>query len=237
MNFTNEAINYEKIRSELSKLGSTHNFDEQHLLRIQLLLLDNPQLINNQIILELGPGHGHFSRIMSLMNAKQVVALEGHIDHFNKFEERRKKDGIVDSKIKLIHGYYNEISERFKNEYLDTIFFAGSFYHIHNHFDFLKTIYNLKASNLILETATLDPRIELKVVEYLSEKTSNIWNAANQDGSPAVVGIPSQSAVEFFLSHAGWSITKKYDYEKYKIPGSIKSIERGFHVGYVCKKN
>lgn len=236
MSSESKIIDFKKIKSALLKMGSLHDIDDQHLLRIQFLLLNNQHLIENKKILELGPGHGHFSRVMSLMNAKLITAIEGHQEHFVKFEERKKRDGIPDSNIELIHGYFDEIPTRFQNKKFDTLFFAGSFYHIHNHFDFLRTLYNLNASHLILETATLDPSIKHKFVEFLIEDTNDHWNAASHNQQKALVGIPSQSAVELMLQHSGWNIVKKYDYQNYQIPGSIKSIERGSHVAYICER-
>lgn len=86
----------------------------------------------------------------------------------------------------------------------DTILFSGIIYHISNHYEKLKSIYQSSADTLIIEGK--QPDILGCCVQWMHESSDDPCNAFDKNKSTAFVGMPTNTWVESALIDIGWSI-------------------------------
>lgn len=110
----------------------------------------------------------------------------------------------------------------------DTLIFAGALYHVHDHFQILKSFADSKIANIIIETTMTTSRgpmaqFDYPYMEWDEETTNLIGNGWFESQSSISVGYPNSKWIDQTMSQLGYHRTRNVDYFPDKFP-AVRSV-------------
>jgi len=105
------------------------------------------------------------------------------------------------------HSVYDENKIKELCDNVDTVLFSGIIYHVNNHMNILKKIYESTAKTLIIESKTHTHEPEIPSLRYFFEDSSDSLNGVDNNRQLTFVGMPNQKWLSCALEYIGYNIT------------------------------
>lgn len=187
---------YAQSPAEVERLNFRYRFAVQPFLS-QIVGAD---------ILDLGSHDGHWPYVLAAAGAKSVLGIEGRpevMSDFARFPHTEVWDR-VELQVGDMHTTLDTLCAQGRT--IDVITVYGVFYHIMDHFSFLRKLMALKPRLIIVDTLlTLSPH---PIIFLMREDSDARLNAISQQGvdKQIPVGYPSRLAIEMMVDSLGWRV-------------------------------
>jgi SAM-dependent methyltransferase len=201
-------------------------------------LNENLERIQKKKILDLACNFGYWSIFAYHNQCSDVIGIDVREENINVAKLIQHDLKITDSKLKFMqadlhdHKHIAEIcSDR------DTVFLLGIMYHIHDHYDLLKSVCQQNVKNIVIETAESNEVSELDapLIWWKYEPTFELVAGYHNDNEQTLVGHPNINWFDLVMKEFGFkrvvsSRKKKYtstqQMEKFKQIRSFFLYER-----------
>jgi len=180
--------------------SDTNPYPNRLNTRVDMLIKNNLEIIQNKNILDIACHDGRFSFAALKHGAAHVLCIDSNRKIIENGINNMKKYDIPDTKYNFIIGDIFQEIQKIKPNQIDTVFCFGFFYHIINHVFLLSQIRRLKPQYLILDTNIFVS--DKPIMEILLEEKygSTIANKDTKDHK-TLVGVPSKSTIELMLEN------------------------------------
>ena len=189
----------------LNEFEPAYQYDVYVDEKLRKIFANNQPQVKDRFVVDLACNLGYLSLAASNLGAKKVLGLEVRqefIDTFDKIRMHWPLDNISLLKcniedIECLRPYLADV---------DTIIYAGHFYHTINHVSILTAISDSNASCLILESTLIDNH-DGQDFSYGLEDTVYALNGFLDERTQFYkVGAPSLEKTQELLVNLGWSI-------------------------------
>lgn len=190
-------------------VDAPYSYSLHDLERWGPVYIRNRDCIADQRVLDLGVNLGYTCIFASHFGAKNVVGIEARPQWLNV--ATKVIPHWTKNNIELEQGDVNN------HEYLqakvsncDTVIALGLFYHLNNHYDFLKTICAKNVKALLLETTVIkEDYSNIPHIRWITEHTDD-GLAGTGATNTILVGSPNLKWLETTLEKLNWRITDYY---------------------------
>ena len=172
--------------------------------RYRALIASNSSIIGGARILDVASHDGRWSFAALKTGATHVLGIEAREYLVDHSVNNMQQYGIAPDRFSFVIGDIHDEITRIPPGSIDVVFLFGFFYHTIRHTELLMQIRRLDARHLIIDTAvavTDDPIILLEFNDPHKEAAAVRTHGGSDD---VLVGRPSKSALEYFLSSAGF---------------------------------
>jgi SAM-dependent methyltransferase len=194
------------------------------------------EFFKDKNVLDIASHTGESSVAICKLNAKFVTALEIREELVTQAWQLAHKEGV--DNIQFVCGDATNLMLLKKLLHnIDTVTCFGMFYHIHDHFNFIKNICTSSAKYFLLETLfgieSPNPTMLCNV-----EKTQPITCGANLGFDHVMVGAPNLIWIKQVLDIFNWQIVFfKTDIDKYAVGAHERMNIGAVNLKYVDIKN
>lgn len=164
---------------------------------------DNTYVVKNQKIIDFACNSGDWSFFATQNQASNVVGLDIRTDNILLANSVKQDFDLTDSQVQFLHG---DIHDYTNNTNLcadrDTVFLLGIMYHVHDHYEILKSVSQPNIKHVVIETGI-----------YLNERPTIWWKTEStfervagwhQNQQEVLVGYPSIQYLNLIMSLLGF---------------------------------
>lgn len=205
------------------------------VIRAHYVLNRNHNLIQGKRVLDFPSLFGNLAFWMSNLDFQHLTLADVRPEPLALADEYMSLLDVPDTKWNSIQADLHDLANNTKLcENFDTLLCAGVFYHIHNHFDVLKSIADSSIENIIIESQeNLSIKDSKEAMIWWGTQTTDAWTAGWYSGEPTVmVGYPNSRWFDLCMELLGYHRTRPVDFycQMTQPWGMIRSV-------HVFKKN
>ena len=194
----------------------SYNYEPKVAERFTKIIANNSQYIKNRKVIDLACNLGYFSLACSSIGATSVLGLEVRQEYLDTVKRVIKYWPANNVSIKKSNiENLVELEKHLKG--VDTILYAGHFYHTNQQELLLQLFTNSSASCMILESIV--PPINSNESYSTTEAVSNPLNGfVDEENNVIDIRIPSQKQTKIMLGELGWEIVNEDETTKLHSP-------------------
>ena len=199
-----------------------------HLIKVNHVILDNLDIIKDKKIVDLACHLATDSFWALSAGAKSIKATNVRPQNIELVKEGAKLFGYED-KFEIIYSDLHDYSDTTKVcQGADTVLLCGIMYHVHDHYDIIKSIASASPENIIIETEEHPDLVnsDKPAVGWRSEIDNGEITGFVQGEKNLFVGLPNPVWFKFILEEFGYIRTNIQFYDRLSIhewpkPGEI----------------
>ena len=218
-----ECANIHQFSPDLLKQAITNDADKffqvgnEYVLNQELLeMLDqNIDIIQNKKIIDIGCNFGHWSAFAHHNNCLNVLGVDARQDNIDIALLLQQQLEISNTQMKFelcdVH-QHDRISQLCVDR--DTVFLLGVMYHMHDHYDILKSICQSNVKNIVIVNCEATEIIDsdMPLIWWKYEPTFELFAGFCENQTRALVGYPNPAWIDLTMNELGFSkkVYKRY---------------------------
>lgn len=183
--------------------ANNNRLDARH----KMIIERNNDCFPGKRVLDLGSHDGRWAWAALNAGAAYVKGIEGRPQLVDKANFNFRNMKIAESDYDFVSGdvFSHLVEAASKGDRFDTILCLGLFYHIMDHYRFLRLMTSLGANTIIVDTGLVDT--DQVIIKLIFEDVDQISNAIPEfpNQRQTVVGYPSRSAFRAMTKSIGWN--------------------------------
>lgn len=222
--------------SDLTPLAEIDSYLLDDVIRAHYIVNRNHDLIQGKRVLDFPCLVGNVALWMSKIDFKYLTLADVRPDSLALADENMRLLNIPDTKWDTIQADLYDLENNTQLcQNFDTLLCSGVLYHIHNHFDVLKSITDSAIENIIIESEeNLSIKDSKEAMIWWTTETTDNWPAGWHSGEPTImIGHPNSRWLDLCMELLGYHRTRPVDFycQMSALPsGIIRSV-------HVFKKN
>ena len=205
------------------QIGNEYVLD-QELLEV---LNQNLDIIQNKKIIDIGCNFGHWSIFAHHNHCSNVLGVDIRKENIDIASLLQQQLEIPNTKMKFdlcdVH-QHDRISQLCVDR--DTVFLLGVMYHVHDHYDILKSLCQSNVKNIVImnreSTEIIDS--DMPLIWWKYEPTFELLAGFYENQTKALVGYPHPAWIDLTMNELGFS---KKSYKRYhKFTSTQQEIEK-----------
>jgi len=184
-------------------------------------LEDNIYVVKNQKIIDFACNSGYCSFFAMQNQASNVVGCDVRTDNILLANSIKQDFELTDSQVRFLH---SDIHDYTNNTNLcadrDTVFLLGIMYHVHDHYEILKSVSQSNIKHVVIDTGIcLD---ESPTIRWKTEPTFERISGWHHGQQQILVGLPSIQYFNLTMSLLGFENISQLTYD---INSSAQELE------------
>lgn len=192
-------------------------------------LTDNLHIINDKKVIDFGCNYGYWSIFASLNNALSTIGADVRQDNISIANSIKHDLNIDDHRLSFVNHDIHDYSATTKLcSDKNTVLLLGLMYHVHGHYDILKSVCQPSVKHVLIESAEAKEIEDTTVplIHWRNESTLELVSGSNGTDKTALVGYPNIAWFDLAMTQLNYKKVSEQKYFTYISSNKIDQFKR-----------